>query len=86
MGPVFCFPGVVFPDVHHMLTYGPSALIVAEMIVFGFMAGSFVVLVLWVQPHTFFMFNVVTSVEGFTRHAAVEKAYGRGDHGHGHHH
>jgi len=87
-GCTFCFTSIVFPDMASLSSAAPHPDAMTEFLVYGAMGMSFVLMLIFVIPPTFAMFNLVTSIEGFKQDWAIKKAMGIADATptHGHHH
>jgi len=71
---VFCGASILAPDLTSILRVGPTPLAVGELVVFGQFWIVYTSLLLLVAPAIFFMFTVVSSIEGFQSEAAIKAA------------
>jgi len=85
MGAFFTVTQVNAIDIRALLLHGRNGVIEFELAFMGAMALSFLVLLFWVTPATFSLYNVVVSTEGMADKRAIAKATGGGGAAHGHH-
>ena len=80
----FCLTSIVFPCIAALTNGSAGPPVVTETIIFGFMGASFLIVLIFVVPPTFEIFNLITSIEGMKNEGALKKALGEVTLAHGH--